>query len=777
MLLEKVYRKILLEGSRDNALIPLIQRYGLNMSVSQFKRDMLVKLTNAGLRNLSLGGNFYLLGAIMYYLNGDLTENQPNILNPEVEDVFIPDVCRRLNALILILRNIHIDSVGTIWEQPEDFGNLPLDKLLKKYNSKISKALGSNTTSLELSNNAGSDYTYEIITNFKQCEKYNSATEPGAWCITYGEQHYNGYTSEARNDAGKEAHFVIFRQNGYENIPRKKGENFTPEKPQDEYGNSLIALLQANDSPEPIYITSRWNHGSYYDNTDGTEADHAYTPEEFLQVIGCDKSIFTKVYREWAEKVGAEGNLNIRQEKTNMLRKFKYAQMRINNGNTIDSIFGKTDIAPIVTDNKGRIRTAIVSIKIGGEDSTIAYVTFYDRGKIYFDDFLIKTDSLYYDDSLNNFLRDYSDPIIILRNGRSYYSPIAIYNTKLRKFLNLGGVTIFKKFTSAASILNQSDKYVTLGMTSNQVAIVDMEKLEPAAVADNGSPWFEYIKPIGNSYAQKKNRKNIYSYLPDIRDYYQYLLVYDSAANEKYIFDPQTGTVSNTKLMDGDGNGFSIYQSEYVDRQSGIPGYVKLSKTIVEHSLYDDSPHEREIFAYFNLGTKQLFEIYGNKFFTSLENHSGVIGLKPEGDEDENIFYYDYTLGKPITFNGKPFTTVGYSIWMDQLGTDYWENVFKEEPAYVGIPANGFGKWEVSFIYDPTKHSFFTYNGEYLFNLGSYKDRDAGKVLTKDGTELKLTKPLEDAKRQEYAVQVAAENVKRQFNTLLEQMNRYKQIL
>ena len=112
MTLKSIYRKILLEGSRDNALIPVMQQYGIDMSLSQFKQVMLRKLTGNGLRNLSLGGNFYLLGAIMYYLNGDLTENTPEIFNPnrdenpdKWEDKFKRDVCYRLNALIYILRN------------------------------------------------------------------------------------------------------------------------------------------------------------------------------------------------------------------------------------------------------------------------------------------------------------------------------------------------------------------------------------------------------------------------------------------------------------------------------------------------------------------------------------------------------------------------------------------------------------------------------------------------------------------------------------------------
>lgn len=193
MLLESVYKRILMEGSRDNALIPIMRQYGINMSLSQFKQAMLRKLTGNGLRNLSLGGNFYLLGAIMYYLNGDLTENMPAIFDPnrsdnpdEWNDNFKRNLCIRLNALILILRNSYIDSLGANMEQPEDFGNLPLDKLLKKYNSKINKALGVTKNNKEgyltTDTTAGQNYTYEIITNYNQCTKYYDYTD---WCITW----------------------------------------------------------------------------------------------------------------------------------------------------------------------------------------------------------------------------------------------------------------------------------------------------------------------------------------------------------------------------------------------------------------------------------------------------------------------------------------------------------------------------------------------------------------------------------------------------------------
>jgi hypothetical protein len=227
--------------------------------------------------------------------------------------------------------------------------------------------------------------------------------------------------------------------------------------------------------------------------------------------------------------------------------------------------------------------------------------------------------------------------------------------------------------------------------------------------------------------------------------------------------------------MDGEGNGFSVCETKYRDREKDIPGYVRLSRKTIERYEYIDETYEKEIFAYFNLSTKQLFEIYGYKFFYDTEIRSNVLALKPDNDS-RDIFFYDLGINEPINFNGEPFITNGYSIWMDTLGTNYWENYFKPEPAYVGIQVNGHNSWNESVIYNSVTHSFVTHNGEYVFNLGDYKDRDAGRVIAKDGTQLQLTKPLEDAKKQEYAMKVAAENYKRDFNLILERMNKYKRI-
>ena len=135
---------ILSESKRDDLLLPYVEMLkakGINCSLGQLKSYMLKKLTNeARMRNLSLGSNFYLAGAIRYYFNGDLTLNKDlDVYNDgqTTNDVWNEDACRKLNALINILRNAYIDTIGETFEQPEDFGTLTLPKLLRKYGKKI----------------------------------------------------------------------------------------------------------------------------------------------------------------------------------------------------------------------------------------------------------------------------------------------------------------------------------------------------------------------------------------------------------------------------------------------------------------------------------------------------------------------------------------------------------------------------------------------------------------------------------------------------------------
>ena len=144
---------------------------------------------------------------------------------------------------------------------------------------------------LDRSNRVGNGYTFDIIYSYNDATKYNEYTSPGAWCITYGMNHYRYYMDRLN------IHYVIFLKDGYQNIPRETGPGFTKQKPHDEYGNSMIAFLQKNNSWEPTYITSRWNHG--YGKTSGTEADYAYNLEEFCNITGVTPKDLERIYKIW----------------------------------------------------------------------------------------------------------------------------------------------------------------------------------------------------------------------------------------------------------------------------------------------------------------------------------------------------------------------------------------------------------------------------------------------------------------------------------------------
>ena len=110
-----IFMQILNESRRDDMLLPyvnLLRGKGVNTNVSQLKQFLLAKFVNEGLiRNLSLSSNFYLAGVARYYFNGDLTTNKVlNVYDESQKDVFNEEICERLNACILVLRNAYIDT-------------------------------------------------------------------------------------------------------------------------------------------------------------------------------------------------------------------------------------------------------------------------------------------------------------------------------------------------------------------------------------------------------------------------------------------------------------------------------------------------------------------------------------------------------------------------------------------------------------------------------------------------------------------------------------------
>ena len=333
------------ESTRDNLLSTYMEAVSQKfpeLSLGQFKSYLMRKfVTEANIHALSLGSNYYLAGVTRYYFNGDLTANKKlNVFYPKIQDQFIPEICERLDEIIVYLRNAYVDTYGKKMELPEDFGGLTIAQLFKKYSGRIDRVKDksniSDVETLEGQNSTGSigqDYTYEIMYSQEDCKKYETATSPGAWCITYAKQHYRGYADE------RDAHFIIFRQDGYEKVPRKVEQGY----PLDRYGLSLIAVRQSNKDGSFIGCTSRWNHGST-GTPNVKDADDVMSYEQFKSVVGITDKDFKKLYETWKQVADAKlknsraKRYQQKQETLGLVRQFKYCQMLMEGGASFEQL-------------------------------------------------------------------------------------------------------------------------------------------------------------------------------------------------------------------------------------------------------------------------------------------------------------------------------------------------------------------------------------------------------------------------------------------------------
>ena len=569
---------ILNESGRDDLLLPfleILKSRGIDCKLGVLKRYLLKHFVEDGnFRNLSLGSNFYLAGVARYYFNGDLTQNKNLAVFDETnqtKDIWNEDICKRLNALILILRNSVVDSIGETFEQPEDFGDLPIAKLLRKYGAKINKELGIVTTkkekvdTLNRSESVGNGYTFDIIYSQAEASKYYKPTQPGAWCITYAIQHYNYY----KNHLG--IHYVIFKKDGWENVPRQKGPDWTPQKPQDEYGCSLIALLQSNTNGEPVYITSRWNHG--WETGTACEADHAFTKEEFFAKTGVNDADLQRIFAIWQKDKSVHSsrtagqNSEDRARKLYNLRDLKYRQMRINGGENPDTVMvtiprdmtDKAEIQMYIERHKfamvgnGKPNKSIINytIEIEGEE----YHVLVDKGRILFESLVPSTEYWRMDSWRATY--DYTDRmssdntrrvsncewlhnmIVIRLSGDKY----KLYDIRRHKFLDVGGVTTFKYIDNTRHWNREGAVFYELKLTNRQIALVDINTNTPLKLP-NGQYWFEELKYEGKSnYYGREVKPGL------VGSNATYLaIIYDSSAKEAFFYNMSTKRFENLDI-------------------------------------------------------------------------------------------------------------------------------------------------------------------------------------------------------------------------------------
>lgn len=728
---------VLLESKRDDLLLPyfeMLKAKGINCTFKEFKSYMLKKLTNeARMRNLSLSSNFYLAGAVRYYFNGDLTFNKNlGVFDDNTKDEWNYDICGKLNALINILRNAYIDTVGTTFEQPEDFGELSLPKLLRKYNKKIATELKTNSSddenaeevkdSINRDNNIGVGYTFDIIYTYDMFRKYNQYTEPGAWCTTYGESHYNGYIKRLN------IHYVVLRKDGWENVARVKGPEWTSEKPQDEYGCSLIALLQSNVNGEPVYITSRWNHG-YSGDDSNCEADHAFTKEELFSKTGMNDNDLQRIFTIWnadknkyKESDEVEATIS-KEEKLLVLRKLKYAQMRINGGDyRIPEEFKpiKNMLGQNIIDEK--INKGIYWCKTNLGNGHI-FKFLIDRGKILFET-LVPNDLK--PGAVSSFNED--DYIDLYQNLVVIYCKkyIMLYDTRRHMLVNVDGITKFKSIPKIGkkmlSDVNPSKFFYELRVGKEQTALINLSTNLPLRLP-NGSFWANYVR--GNGLTFKYGTVVGYSTIRSLFfggiDGSIIELIYDRSSEERYFYN-----VDERRFLSADElpkiDGAKLKMSDIT-----IPGYLVL---YVDKSLnrgISDSPRYDSKLAIFKNG-KQL-TIDGDSEFKEI-SYLGYGYLSCPVDNNASFYTYrsdskilNLKTGERLAApDGKivPFNSVEQSIYMIEASQN--RLLFLGIKKYYYI----FDKKEKKYLYNR-----YGYPSNYLFEIESKGDADGSNVIFK----------------------------------------------
>ena len=756
---------LLLESKRDDLLLPyfeIVKSKNPQITFGQFKSNLLEHLTqNGGLRNLSLASNYYLAGAARYYFNGDLTTNKdlalyfPYTPNSQLEaavnngeqvtqnhvDNWKTDICKALNKVILLLRNSYIDTIGETWEQPEDFGELPLPKLLKKYNSKISKIKSNDSEEdkdeMNLSDRVSPNYTFEIMYSYEDCQKFYEATSPGAWCITYGENHYNGYINRLN------IHYVIFKRDGWENVKRipekdKWVEQYGVYKPQDDYGNSLIAMLQSNSNGEPIYITSRWNHGS--SDCGGVEADHAYTKEEFMRITGVSNDELKRIFEIWAKNVKKRSRTasEISESFKAVVRRLKEFQMRINGGADIVDYMEKFGIGIQRTLFEGEDNSSfspsmlkkapfVLNIK---DDGDSVYFFIMDKGKVIFES-ICDSSKLY--DRLKNFIipSDYESKSSRIENciiipTEKYFM---IYNYRFHSFLDIRGDKKFKRIPIPSG--NDSYNYPNMFKTfyfevkkgMYDIALVNTQTFKPL-VLPNGDVWFNEIDFARYGYHyERQNRINCHfcgsALMPVIE------IVYDSSSREKYFYnclqkkfftpkedhdyiplltDKRIEPMLTTGAWSSDGNN-EVYGIEYKPYDGYYNAQCK-TPPIYYDALTDEPISVNGLTHFtnlFSLDCKEPFfkldlEEVLTQPFNPTEQMKQKLQFFRKCFGDIKQFIYDKRIKKPLAINGKILkyseTKVNNDIIFLELrsGSEL-------------VPKESFGYYNYA-LYDTKKHAF-----------------------------------------------------------------------
>lgn len=686
---------ILFEGSRDNLLQPyrdLLAQQGQDLSLAQFKQLMHQKLTvEAGIDALSRGSNFYLAGAVRYYFDGALTENKELGVFTGTRDVFRHDVCSMLNDIIIFLRESYIDSVGTKWEVPEDFGTLSIDKLFKKYARKIAKrneTNGLNAASISNVGGAG-NYSFEVIVSQNELRKYQLRTNPGSWCITYSDpKYYNYYTKE------NNSFFVIFARQGYENIPYKMGEGF----PKDEYGTSLIAVQLSKTDGHLVGATTRWNHGGYNGVPTVPNADYVWRDmAEMCNETGIDPALFDEAFRIYTEKKKDEKAIKSAERKreneikAQKIRHFKYLQILINQGQSLENLKSNGLIANYkILAGSGKMSKTLSIIYVNYEGQNIA--TLCNRGRLAFDSIVMddayeRVNALWnWDDDDKN---HYPSMLQIIIGGRTYYFDVA-----LNDVVRLNGKKMTSSNPNGYGVIIEGDereRFCFLEQGRKGFVLYDVAKHQ-IIQSPRGDATITYIAlgPVNHT---------IRSFVWKEVDPTKIYTIIFGWSNETIGFDFQKGQVIDLRQFDAEGLSVERIEGQLTDGTVLVRGY--------DEKEYD--------YSYYFVKNGSIIPFNGIKYFSLFKYYhfpekqgfiDNAIALQYVPKGLHKCILFDNGIKKVITDKGWDCHYEGGLFTIRELNRD------------------------VYCIYDVIHHSFANVNGTEWFGSVGIDDQRKATVRT-----------------------------------------------
>ena len=591
----------------------------------------------------------------------------------------------------MILRNSYIDTVGTRFEQPEDFGNMDINRLLRKYDKKIEKYLFGEQEKEEKdrknSTVVGNGYTFDIIYSFNDAKKYYTHTSPGAWCISYSESNYRRYIKQLN------IHYVIFRKDGWEKVERKPNRDMWVKseygdiKPQDEYGNSFIALLQSNVDGHPVYITSRWNHGS--SDCGYVEADHAYSTEEFMRTTGVDREDLEKIFRIWKENADkkAKNNQKSRAEIDDTVRRLKEAQIRINGGDDPKKYFHRYTS---VVGNGDNLRKGLFQCYYKNESIDKNYFCLVDNGKICFES--VFESSEFYDRKKRCILQDryafYDD-----RNKK-----YVMYNYRKHSIVSVDGCSKFKEVPIDNSLLGKKYEnilFYSVMKGKNDIALLEYKTDIPLELP-NGEYWSaEIIDDRTDNYGTNEAKVYCTIYGTELE------IVYDLSSREKYFFNIETRQFFTPP---------KLTISPELDEQLNLGNWEPIISKITGLNMLpiklfcieykdmnsanrswqlDRGIHTSPLFLYKEDGTP--FEIRGNNMFRYITCVNGRVlmfkktFLNKEGTAmsvDKFYYFYDAKNGNVVEMEEYSTSPISSGVY-NFFGKDYLYSVTNDSRNYI----------------------------------------------------------------------------------------------